>query len=178
MTVDRHAKIRFHVRALSVPVQRPGDGKSLSASEVSKGALALKGCSVKRGSSVGANAPAGASVNTPFSPPRTSETAGFSRFEKASIRVQTVMLAMTPQTPPKWVQNSVFYDILNTFSPPGCLRYIVFYEVLLHISESRPRAPKTPRDSPRTSARPPRDAPRTPPESSKLVGFSSSGKAL
>ena len=34
MTVDRHAKIRFHVRALSVPVQRPGDGKSLSASEV------------------------------------------------------------------------------------------------------------------------------------------------
>ena len=54
MTVDRHAKIRFHVRALSVPVQRPGDGKSLSASEVSKGALALKGCSVKRGSSAGA----------------------------------------------------------------------------------------------------------------------------
>ena len=92
--------------------------------------------------------------------------------------VQNVMLAMTPQTPPKWVQNSVFYDILNTFSPPGCLRYIVFYEVLLHISESRPSAPKTLRDSPRTSARPPRDAPRTPqdpprtpPEPPKLVVF-------
>ena len=102
----------------------------------------------------------------------------FSRFEKAFIRVQTVMLAMTAQTPPKWVQNSMFYNILNTFSPPGCLRYIVFYRVLLHISESRPSAPKTPRDSPRTSARPPRDAPRTPqdpprtpPEPPKLVVF-------
>ena len=70
----------------------------------------------------------------------------FSRFGKAFASVQTVMLAMTAQTPPKWVQNSVFYNILNTFSPPGCLRYIVFYEVLLHISESRPSAPKTPRD--------------------------------
>ena len=30
-------------RALSVSVQRPGDGKSFSASEVYKGALALKG---------------------------------------------------------------------------------------------------------------------------------------
>ena len=34
MAVNRPAKIRFHVLALSVPVQRPGDGKSLSASEV------------------------------------------------------------------------------------------------------------------------------------------------
>ena len=39
----RHAHIRFDARALSVPVQRPGDGKSLSASEVYKGALALNG---------------------------------------------------------------------------------------------------------------------------------------
>ena len=42
-------------RALSVPVQRPGDGMSLSASEVSEGALALMGCSVKRGSPAGAS---------------------------------------------------------------------------------------------------------------------------
>ena len=55
---------------------------------------------------------------------------------------------------------------------------MMFYEVLLHFSESRPRGPKTPRDSPRTSARPPRDAPRTPqdpprtpPEPPKLVVF-------
>ena len=33
----------YDARALSVPVQRPGDGKSLSASEVYKGALALSG---------------------------------------------------------------------------------------------------------------------------------------
>ena len=99
-------------------MQRPGDGKSLSASEVSKGALALKGCSVKRGSSVGANAPADASVNTPVSPPRTSETTGVPRFEKAPICVPNVMLVMTPQTPPKWVQNRVFDNIFNPFSPP------------------------------------------------------------
>ena len=57
-------------------------------------------------------------TDTPFAPPKTSETTAFSRFEKAPICVQNVMLAMTPQTPPKWVQNRVFYDIFNTCSPP------------------------------------------------------------
>ena len=39
----RLALTGYDAQALSVPVQRPGDGKSLSASEVSKGALALNG---------------------------------------------------------------------------------------------------------------------------------------
>ena len=43
----------------------------------------------------------------------------FSRFGKDFASVQTVMLAMTAQTPPKWVENSVLYNIFNTFSAPG-----------------------------------------------------------
>ena len=70
------------------------------------------GCSVKRGSPAGATELARASVNTPCvdtrRTPRTSETAAFARFEKAFIRVQTVMLSMTAQIPQKWVQNHAF----------------------------------------------------------------------
>ena len=54
----------------------------------SRGFELQMGSVVKRGSSTGAN----------FAPPEKPTKKGFSRFEKAAIRVQNVMLAMTLQT--------------------------------------------------------------------------------
>ena len=47
---------------------------------------------------------------------------------------------MTAQIPPKWVQNHMFYDIFNTFSPPGCLqnlRNTGFFTCFDHLLRSR-----------------------------------------
>ena len=117
--------------------------------------------------------------------PETSETVGFPRLEKAFVRVQTVMLPMTAQIPPKWIQNrafsDMFYYILTTRMPSKHSVLRGFFAYFRISSERAQDSPGLSQDRRQTPPGRPQDAPGRPedaPGTSETSGFPSSEQAL